>query len=181
MMGHPIKHFLTITHHRHLVMYYCFKVGIGFQGLFHDWSKYSFTEFYNGAKYYTGTASPNDQERKIKGYSAAWMHHKGRNKHHFEYWVDVIGTDYGPVVMPIRYLKESLCDRIAASKIYAKKMYRSDFPLQYFLKQETSRKMEKTSAAVLQQWLEWVASDGEKEAFKKIKKIKSYQQMDGMI
>lgn len=83
--------------------------------------------------------------------------------------------------MPIRYLKESLCDRIAASKIYAKKMYRSDFPLQYFLKQETSRKMEKTSAAVLQQWLEWVASDGEKEAFKKIKKIKSYQQMDGMI
>lgn len=67
MMGHPIKHFLTITHHRHLVMYYCFKVGIGFQGLFHDWSKYSFTEFYNGAKYYTGTASPNDQERKIKG------------------------------------------------------------------------------------------------------------------
>lgn len=27
-------------------------------------------------------------EREEKGYSSAWLHHKGRNKHHYEYWID---------------------------------------------------------------------------------------------
>ena len=41
-----------------------------------------------GAKYYQGNRSPNEIERREKGYSAAWLHHKGRNKHHLEYWID---------------------------------------------------------------------------------------------
>ena len=81
---HPIKHFITITHHRHKVIAHCFKAGIGFQGLFHDLSKYTFTEFRPGAKYYQGTRSPNEKERELFGYSLARIHHKGRNKHHFE-------------------------------------------------------------------------------------------------
>lgn len=80
-----IKHFCTITKHRHQVIKHCFKVGIGFQGLFHDLSKYSLFEFIPGVKNYQGTRSPNEAEREINGYSAAWLHHKGRNKHHFEY------------------------------------------------------------------------------------------------
>ena len=47
---HPIKHFITITRHRHMVIKYCFKMGIGFQGLFHDLSKYTPTEFLAGCK-----------------------------------------------------------------------------------------------------------------------------------
>ena len=63
---HIFKHFHTITKNRHIVMHYCFKLGIGVQGLRHDLSKYSPTEFFNGAKYYQGTRSPNDREREVK-------------------------------------------------------------------------------------------------------------------
>ena len=87
-MAHPVKHFITITKHRHRVMRHCFLAGIPFQGLFHDLSKYSLTEFIPGAKYYLGDRSPNEAERAEKGYSAAWLHHKGRNRHHYEYWMD---------------------------------------------------------------------------------------------
>ncbi|MDE7106224.1 MAG: catalase [Anaeroplasmataceae bacterium] len=176
---HPIKHFITITRHRHKVMWYCHKVGIGFQGLFHDLSKYSFSEFWAGAKYYTGNCSPNALERKEKGYSSAWMHHKGRNKHHYEYWTDVVGDAYAPVQIPIKYLKESLCDRVAASRIYLKKKYTSNAPLDYFLKTKDDLAMHKLTSKVLKQWLIWVSELGEKQAFKKIKKIRSYQDMEG--
>ena len=106
-------------------MGYCFRAGIGFGGLLHDLSKYSPTEFIPGAKYYQGNRSPNEKERETFGYSAAWMHHKGRNKHHFEYWNDLnINTKtYESVPMPTRYLKEMFCDRVAASRIYQGKNY----------------------------------------------------------
>ena len=176
-MIHPIKHFITITRHRHKVMHYCFKVGIGFQGLFHDLSKYSFVEFWNGAKYYTGYCSPIVFERKDKGYALSWMHHKGRNKHHIEYWVDIVGDEYGPVRMPIKYLKESFCDRIAASKIYMKKNYTNAYPLIYFNTKEPFIKMHDETYNVLKCWLEWLSLEGEKKALKKIRKIKKYTDM----
>ena len=44
------KHFKTITKHKFLVMRQCFKVGLYWQGLTHDLSKYSPTEFFVGAK-----------------------------------------------------------------------------------------------------------------------------------
>ena len=30
----------------------------------------------------------NNAEREDTGVSTAWLHHKGRNKHHYEHWVD---------------------------------------------------------------------------------------------
>lgn len=74
----PWQHFKTITRHRLLVMVNCFRIGLIRQGLTHDLSKYSPTEFWTGAKYYQGIRSPNAAEREKKGYSAAWLHHKGR-------------------------------------------------------------------------------------------------------
>ena len=105
---HPIKHFKTITKHRHKVIYHCAKAGILWQGLFHDLSKYTLTEFIPGAKYYIGTRSPNEIERETFGYSTAWIHHKGRNRHHFEYWTDISPKThlYEPVNMPLRFVKE---------------------------------------------------------------------------
>lgn len=175
---HFLKHLRLITRHRHKVMRLCFKVGIGFQGLFHDLSKYSWAELIPGAKFYAGDHSPTEVERKTKGYSLAWMHHKGRNKHHIEYWTDISvqSGEYEPVLMPIRYLKESFCDRIAASKLYEKKNYRPDSALSYFRRQHTAQKMHPLSAEVLEQWLLWVSTEGEKQAFRKIKKIKTYEQ-----
>ena len=116
------EHFKTITKHRHEVIKNCTKAGILFQGLFHDLSKYSLTEFSAGAKFYQGTRSPNEGEREAYGYSMAWIHHKGRNKHHYEYWTDYNPKtkEMEPVKMPLKYVIEMFCDRIAASKIYEK-------------------------------------------------------------
>ena len=120
------KHFKTITRHRHEVIKNCFRAGIGLQGLFHDLSKYSPAEFIPGMLFFQGDRSPNESERETYGYSKAWMHHKGRNKHHYEYW-----NDYNPktkrlegVKMPDKYFVEMICDRIAASKIYYGDNYR---------------------------------------------------------
>ena len=109
-------HFLTITKHKCEVMKNCFAVGLYRQGLLHDLSKYSWEEFATGVKYYQGNRSPNAAEKEEKGYSAAWLHHKGRNKHHFEYWIDFAPDKSWGLVgnkMPLRYLIEMVMDRIA--------------------------------------------------------------------
>ena len=72
-MNKLIGHFRTITKHRHAVIRNCRRAGILWQGLRHDLSKYSPTEFIPGVKYYVGTRSPNELERADKGYSAAWL------------------------------------------------------------------------------------------------------------
>lgn len=166
-MPHPFKHFCTITKHRHRVIAHCFKAGIGFQGLFHDLSKYAPVEFAAGAKYYQGTRSPNERERELFGYSAAWMHHKGRNRHHFEYWNDLNPKTkmYEPVRMPTRYVKEMFCDRVAASKIYQGKAYTDAHPLSYFLRGNARAKMHPDTADLLEDWLRRLERDGEKSTF----------------
>ena len=172
-MAHPIKHLRTITKHRHAVIRHCFKCGIGWQGLFHDLSKYSLTEFLPGAKYYLGNRSPNEKERELFGYSLAWMHHKGRNKHHFEYWVDINPKTklYEPVPMPLPYLTEMFCDRVAACKIYRGKDYTDSAALEYFLRGNARAKMHVETADTLEEWLRMLEEKGEIATFTYIRKI----------
>ena len=127
-------HLKTITHHRHLVMRGCFRMGLIWQGLTHDLSKYSPTEFFAGVRYYQGNRSPNTAEREANGYSLAWMHHKGRNRHHFEYWTDygVSGEGIIGVEMPKKYVAEMFCDRLAASKVYRGQDFKPGAPYQFF-------------------------------------------------
>lgn len=175
-MPHPIRHFITITRHRHCVMAHCFRAGIGLQGLFHDLSKYGPTEFLSGARYYQGTRSPNELERELFGYSRAWLHHKGRNRHHFEYWHDVNPETklYAPVPMPLRFLKEMFCDRVAASKIYQGKNYTDEHPLHYFLRGDARRMMHPKTADQLEAWLRMLAEQGERATFAQIRATKKY-------
>ncbi|MBR3879423.1 MAG: catalase [Clostridia bacterium] len=170
-MAHPIKHFITITKHRNKVISHCFKVGIGFQGMLHDMSKYGPAEFIPGAKYYQGTRSPNEREREIFGYSHAWMHHKGRNKHHFEYWVDLNmqTKQYEPVPMPLNFIAEMFCDRVAACKIYKGKDYTDSSALEYYLRGHARSKMHPDTADTLESWLKMLADKGEAETFAHIK------------
>ena len=114
-----LQHLQTINHHKYLVMKECFEVGLYKQGLLHDMSKYSPTEFLVGCRYYQGNRSPNNAEREATGYSWAWLHHKGRNKHHYEYWIDysvIPGEGMVGLKMPLRYVVEMFMDRIAASQ-----------------------------------------------------------------
>ena len=129
---HPWLHFKTITRHKLLVMKYCFRIGLYKQGLLHDLSKYSPAEFLVGCKYYQGTRSPNNAEREDIGVSTSWLHHKGRNRHHWEYWVDFFRQGMYAVEMPVNFNIEMVCDRIAASKTYLKESYTDSSPLQYF-------------------------------------------------
>lgn len=120
------KHLKTINHHKMLVMKGCFRVGLYKQGLLHDLSKYMPSEFLVGCKYYQGDVSPNNAEREDRGYSSAWLHHKGRNKHHMEYWIDY-GMPSEPAMvgmrMPDNYVVEMFIDRMSASKNYQKEKY----------------------------------------------------------
>lgn len=175
-MGSAWGHFKTITRHRHMVIRHCAKAGILWQGLRHDLSKYSPAEFIVGAKYYQGNRSPNEAEREAYGYSIAWMHHKGRNKHHFEYW-----TDYNPktkrmegVKMPVKYVKEMFCDRVAASKIYMGDKYNDNAPLEYFLRGRATRLIHPETASLLEKLLRMLSEKGEAETFEFIRNLKDY-------
>lgn len=168
---HIIKHFKTITKHRHAVIRHCFKAGIPMRGLLHDLSKYSPTEFIPGARFWQGTRSPNEAEREQFGYSAAWLHHKGRNRHHFEYWTDYNPTERRvmPVKMPRKYVVEMFCDRVAASKIYQGKAYTDSHPLSYFLPGKPKRFIHPETSDELEHLLRMLAEKGEDETFEYIK------------
>ena len=167
----PLKHFKTITYHKWLVLRGCFKVGLYLQGLTHDLSKYSPTEFWIGARYYQGTRSPNAAEREDKGHSEAWMHHKGRNKHHYEYWTDMspLSRNYESVPMPRKYLLEMIMDRRAACMTYQGKNYKDNSALEYFLKSREKSLMHPQLKQELEYLLTMLAEKGEKETFRYIK------------
>lgn len=168
-----IGHFKTITRHRHTVIAHSRLAGILFQGLRHDLSKYSPTEFIPGARFYCGDRSPNEEERALYGYSAAWLHHKGRNRHHFEYWSDynVKTKEFGPVPMPPKYIAEMFCDRVAASKIYQGKKYTDKHPLEYFMRSKGRRPIDPNTSDMIERLLRTLAEDGEDVAFAAVRKM----------
>lgn len=168
-------HLHTVNAHRRLVRKYCFKLGIYRQGLMHDLSKYSPSEFIPGVKYYQdGHRSPNNAQREDEGVSKAWLHHKGRNKHHFEYWIDydVDGsrTVLAGMKMPVKYVAEMFCDRIAASRIYNKEKYKDSDPLDYYIKGLGHYIMRPETDALLHKLLQMLADKGEEYTFEYIKK-----------
>ena len=160
------QHLKTILHHKRLVRAGCFKVGLYRQGIMHDWSKYSPTEFLVGCKYYQGNMSPNNAERVARGYSSAWLHHKGRNKHHMEYWIDYsVDKEKGICGMeiPVKYVVEMYIDRVAASKNYQKERYTDRSALEYYLHGKDFHVMHKDTRALLELLLYRLAVRGEQE------------------
>ena len=166
------QHFKTITTHRFLVRGGCFKMGLYWQGLTHDLSKYTPTEFWTGVKYYQGTRSPNTAEREDKGYSEAWMHHKGRNRHHYEYWCDVNRETrrYDFVPVPRKYLAEMVADRVAACKVYEGKNYESGSALRYLMNSREKDYMNPRTRRELEYLLTMLRDAGEDETFRYIRR-----------
>ena len=138
--GKALGHLRTITKHHNMVCLYCLRAGLIKQGLTHDLSKLSPSEFLVGARYYqAGKRSPNNAEREAEGVSRSWLHHKGRNRHHFEYWLDYsLDTDNPYIIagaqMPRRYVAEMIFDRVSASRVYMGENYTDECPLRYFLR-----------------------------------------------
>lgn len=169
-----IGHLRTILRHKKMVRRYCFRAGLYRQGITHDWSKYHPVEFWNGVRYFQGgKRSPNHAEKEDKGYTAAWLHHKGRNRHHYEYWIDLpIDSSKGlqGMPMPKRYVVEMFCDRMAASRNYNLENYDDSFPLQYYEKNKGHYLMHPETAALLEKLLHMLAKEGEEKTFAYIRR-----------
>lgn len=169
-------HFKTITHHKALVTKTCFRVGLYRQGLLHDLSKYNPVEFLPGVKYYQGNRSPISAEKEEKNISEGWLHHKGKNPHHFEYWIDygIVRTDSPEgkkkitfqlmgMKMSKRYVAEMVIDRLCASKNYQKEKYTDAHPLEYFMKGSQAMLMHPETEYLTRYLLTMLADRGEEE------------------
>ena len=154
-----VKHFNLVTHHKWVVFKLCCKVGEPWRGFMHDISKYSPTEFNESVKYYVGTHSPIIEANKDKGYSAAWLHHKGRNKHHPEYWVDNTAPNQTPII-PYQYAVEMVCDKIAAGIIYEGKKWTKEYELEYWKKEKNDIVMNENIKEFITAILEELAENG---------------------
>ena len=128
------RHIKTVMTHKFYVFIFACKAGIPFRGLVHDMSKFSPSEFFESVKYYQGNGSPISAAKKENGYSKAWLHHKGRNKHHWEYWVDFSREGVVPAKMPTKYVVEMFCDRVAATMVYRGENFDVSAPLDYYNK-----------------------------------------------
>ena len=140
-------------------MKYCFRIGLYKQGLLHDLSKYSPTEFLVGCKYYQGTRSPNNAEREDIGVSTSWLHHKGRNKHHADYWVDMSAPEKYPLI-PYQYVAEMICDKLAAGIIYQGKNWTKEYELKYWERERVNYPLNENVKKVITEVLEQVSKNG---------------------
>ena len=154
-----VGHFMVITRHKWVVFKLCCKVGQPWRGLVHDLSKYSPTEFWEGVKYFNGKHSPITDAKKDKGYSQAWLHHKGRNKHHTDYWVDLSAPDKTPII-PYQYVAEMLCDKLAAGMVYKGKDWTKEYELDYWLNERDKTHVNDQVEALITEFLTQVSKDG---------------------
>lgn len=159
MLKKIVKHFITITKHKWIVFKLCVKVGIPFRGLVHDLSKYSLEEFWESAKYYRGTASPIPVAREKDGYSKAWLHHKGRNKHHYEYWYDPKAKIPAPII-PYQYAVEMVCDNFAAGIVYNGKNWTNYSQLEYWNKNKDTELLNDKMKGFLEEVFVRVSKEG---------------------
>lgn len=167
-MNKYIAHFMTVCKHKAVVFNECRKCGLFWRGFTHDLSKFSPAEFLPSARYFQGDKSPIEAEKAEKGYSAAWMHHKGHNPHHWEYWVD-----YGPngeIIanqIPYKYVVEMVCDWIGAGKVYNKGNWTQNDPIDYYNKVRAGRYFHPKTEALIILFLTCIRDDG-LEAFHRL-------------
>lgn len=164
------KHLKKICTHKYWVFHYSLKAGIPIQGLFHDMSKFSPIEFFESVKYYQGGSSPIDACKKVNGYSNAWLHHKGRNKHHYEYWQDNFDNGGEALDMPLKYKKEMICDYMGAGRAYYGKAFTMQKEFGWWQdKKSKPLAMHKDVLRFTDKFFECLLKEGEKNAFKKLK------------
>jgi len=167
-------HIKTVMTHKKHVRRACFKMGIYWQGVIHDLSKFSPTEFIPSVRYYSGEFSPNAVDKVLNGMSSAWLHHKGRNKHHFEYWIDYT-TSLTPEIegarMPIKYIAEMIADRYAACVAYNKEKYDKGDAWTYYSRNASYLDINSDTRAIIEKALIIMRDQGENEAFQFMKDL----------
>ena len=164
-------HLKTINAHKRKVMELCFGCGLYKQGLLHDWSKYTPCELRTGFRYYQGYRSPIDAQKEAEGLSFSWLHHKGRNPHHWEYWLDVTKKGVAPMPMERKYVAEMFCDRVAASMIYQKDKYTDRSALDYYMQGRDHVMIHEKTDREICFLLEYLAENGLDNTLDYIKRV----------
>ncbi len=159
MVKNFFLHLNLINKHRWTVFKLSIRAGIPFRGFVHDLSKYSPTEFWESIKYYQGDHSPILEARKDKGYSEAWLHHKGRNKHHSEYWYDNKSENPYPVI-PYKYVAEMICDKLAAGLVYNGKNWTKSTQKEYWVRNRDKELVNERVKNLLTEVFEQVSVNG---------------------
>ncbi len=159
MIKNVIKHTILILKHKWYVFVYCTKLGMPLRGLMHDMSKFSPTEFWESVKFYNGKRSPITFAKQTNGYSKAWLHHKGRNKHHAEYWVDDLAPNPTPII-PYKYVVEMICDKLSASKVYQGKNWTKTSEIEYWRHERERIRINKHLEEMLTELFEQIAIEG---------------------
>lgn len=171
------KHFKTVSKHKIYVLRECTACGIFWQGLIHDLSKFSIVEFAPSVRHFQGTRSPIEAEKEALGYSKAWLHHKGHNKHHWEYWIDF--ADDGSIIaneMPINYVIEMVCDWVGAGKAYNNTKWTQNEPLSYYTKVRAGRHFHPNTERLVLEFLTLISNKGLDDFHKYAKNVlKNYK------
>ena len=159
MIRNIVKHTKLVLKHKWLVFKFCTKIGMPLRGLKHDISKFSPVEFWESIRYYHGEKSPILICKNENGYSKAWLHHKGRNKHHSEYWYDMIAPDPKPII-PYKYVAEMICDKLSASIIYNGKNWTNNSEIEYWTRAKKLEPINEKVSDMLTEVFEQVAENG---------------------
>lgn len=167
-----LRHIKLVLKHKWLVFKFACKIGIPWRGFMHDWSKFSPTEFGESINYYMGTHSPVTEARRQNGYSKAWVHHVGKNKHHYQYWVDWNSNGPMPVVMPYKYVAEMICDKLSAGIVYSGRNYNDSEPIKYYEKERKTAVIHESVDKVLLEVFTQIENKGIKKTLKR-KNLKS--------
>ena len=174
-MNKALAHFHTITKHKILVMKECFRGGAVPAGAAPRSFQIQSHRVPGGdADITRGPGGPNNAEREDKGYSSAWLHHKGRNKHHYEYWIDysldgkhlLAGyADAGPVCggdVPGTGSLQARSIKAISTK--------TAIPLSIIPNGKAGELMHPETRALLEKLLHMLADKGEEETYRYIKK-----------
>lgn len=178
MLINAFKHFALIVRHKHRVLINCTRCGLFFRGLVHDLSKFSPEEFFESAKYFQGNRSPIGVCRRATGVSRAWLHHKGRNKHHIEYWLDPDAPE--TPIMPYKYAVECVCDKLAATVTYRGKDYAPTAPLEHWERYGNKVAGNPKTMAFVDKVFHDVAEHGEKYVLNRAYMKKTYDKIHGI-
>ena len=156
-----IRHLKTVCRHKRIVFHECKACGLTWRGLVHDLSKFSPTEFMPSARYFQGNKSPIEKEKAQKGYSEAWLHHKGHNKHHWEWWTDFDRNGaIIPAKIPSEYVIEMVCDWIGAGKAYSTEKWTQSEPIDYFYRVLPGRHFHPETKKIIIKLLEIIRDEG---------------------
>ena len=161
------KHLKVVLKHKHNVLRYASKLGIFWTGLVHDLTKFSPTEFNRSVKYFDGRRSPTIIERKSHdNFSYICVAHTGRNKHHWQYWVDYTRDDIVVNVIPYKHALEYVADVLSASKVYNPKDFTLMVAHDYFKEHSKTYLMHPAT----KEFILWTIKEAYDNGFKAVKK-----------